>query len=144
MLSLLSEFPVFLWEIPRWHDRCVILSAVADLRLKVAALSLVAAFVAMTGGPLFAQAMHPVCVAKQHDCGTTARISKCCCGDQDPTPTESTPGQPRVEVRADISATPAILKLIPTPARQALTRVQTSPPRLCLLDLPTLFATFLI
>jgi hypothetical protein len=117
----------------RWHDRCAILGVVTDLRLKVAALSLVAAFVAMTGGPLFAQAMHPVCVAKQHDCG-----------DQDPTPTESTPGQPRVEVRADISATPAILKLIPTPARQALTRVQTSPPRLCLLDLPTLFATFLI
>jgi hypothetical protein len=117
---------------------------VTRLRMKLAALSVVAAIVAVTGGAVFAQAIHPVCVAKQHDCGKTAKISKCCCGDQDAARIDSTAVEPRVEVRADISATPALPKVIPAPTRQALTPVQTSPPRLCLLDLTTLFATFLI
>lgn len=120
-------------------------SAVTPLRMKLAALSVVAAIVATTGGSVFAQAIHPVCVAKQHDCGKTAKISKCCCGDQEAAWTDSTPVQPRVEVRADLLATPALPNVVHiAPAPQALSPVQTSPPRLCLLDLPTLFSTFLI
>jgi hypothetical protein len=107
-------------------------------------VSLVAAILAMTGGPLFAEAPHPMCVIKQHDCGKTPTFSKCCCGTQDPTRNESTPGQSRVEVSADVSVAPSLIQAVPTPTRLAAVRVQTSPPRLCLLDLPTLFATFLI
>lgn len=115
------------------------------VRMKLAALSVVAAIVAMAGGSVFAQAIHPVCVAKQHDCGKTARISKCCCGDQGAPQADSTPVQSRVELRGDIP-TPAALPnvVLVAPAPQALSPVQTSPPRLCLLDLPTLFVTFLI
>jgi len=115
------------------------------LRRELAALSIVTAMIAATGGPLFAQASHPVCVAQQHDCGKTAKISKCCCGDQAPSRNDSAPVQSRVEVCADLSATPALPHTVRiAPASQALGPVQTSPPRLCLLDLPTLFVTFLI
>jgi hypothetical protein len=108
-------------------------------------MSLVAAIIAMAGGPLFAEAAHPMCVARQHDCGNTPAFSKCCCGNQDPTRSESSPVQPRVDAAgADVSATVVSSETVRTPARFAMVRVQTSPPRLCLLDLPTLFATFLI
>jgi hypothetical protein len=119
-------------------------NTVTDLRTRLAALSVAAAIVAMTGGPLFAQTDHPICTARQHDCGNTPTLSKCCCGDQDPTRHDSTPVQPRVEVRVDRSSTPALVEVVSAPARHSVIHVQTSPPRLCLLDLPTLFSTFLI
>lgn len=113
--------------------------------MKLAAFSVVAAIIATTGGSVLAQALHPVCIAKQHDCGKTAKISKCCCGDREAARTDATPVQSRVEVRADLSATPVLPNVVHiAPAPQALSPVQTSPPRLCLLDLPTLFSTFLI
>ena len=115
------------------------------LRMKLAALSVVAVMIATTGGSVLVQAIHPVCVAKQHDCGKTATISNCCCGDQDAARTDATPVQSRVEVRADLPATSALPHVVHiAPAPQALSPVQTSPPRLCLLDLPTLFSSFLI
>jgi hypothetical protein len=118
---------------------------VTPLRTKLAALSLVAAIAGMTGGAVFAQAIHAVCDAKQHDCGKTAKISKCCCGDQDAAQADAAPVQSRVEVRADLLATPALPNGVHTaPAPRVLSPVRTSPPRRCLLDLPTLFATFLI
>jgi hypothetical protein len=98
----------------------------------------------MAGGAVFARAAHPICVAKHHDCGQTARMSSCCCGDQDVSRNDSTPGQSRT-VRPDVSVTPALscafdFATAPRPA----SAIQTSPPRLCLLDLPTLFAALLI
>lgn len=118
---------------------------VTPLRMKLAALSLVTVIIAMTGGSVFAQAVHPVCIAKQHDCGKTAKILKCCCGDQDASRTDSAPVQPRVDVRAEMTAMPALPNIVSVvPAPQALHPVQTSRQRLCLLDLPTLFVTFLI
>lgn len=98
-----------------------------------------------TGGSVFAQAIHSTCVANHHDCGKTAKISSCCGGDQDASRIDSTPVQARVEVRADMTVTPAlpnIVQIVSTPP--VFSPVQTSPPRLCLLDLPTLFVTFLI
>ncbi len=94
---------------------------------------------------MFARAAHPICVAKHHDCGQTARMSSCCCGDQDVSRNDSTPGQSRTDVRPDMSVTPALscafdFATAPRPA----SAIQTSPPRLCLLDLPTLFAALLI
>jgi hypothetical protein len=118
---------------------------VTGLRRKIAALALVAGILAATGGSVFALDRHAACAAKQHDCGTSATISSCCCGDQGAVLNETTAAQPRVEIQAGLSAVPAfphIIHVAPTP--QALSAVQTSPPRLCLLDLPTLFATLLL
>jgi hypothetical protein len=96
-------------------------------------------------GSVLAQAAHPVCVAKQHDCSLTARISKCCCGEQDASRSDSTPVQSRVEVRSDMTAAPALPNIVHVvSAPLSMAPVHTSPPRLCLLDLPTLFVTFLI
>jgi hypothetical protein len=84
-------------------------------------------------------------MAKHHDCGTAPTVGSCCCGDAAAEHDVGTLAQPRVEVRGDLSATPAVLQVVHiAPAPQALNPVRTSPPRLCLLDLPTLFATFLI
>lgn len=113
--------------------------------MKLAAISVVAVMIATTGGSVFVQAIHSVCVAKQHDCGKTATISNCCCGDQDATRTDATPVQSRVEVHVDLQATPVLPNVVPiVRAPQALVAIQTSPPRLCLLDLPTLFSSYLI
>lgn len=120
-------------------------NVVKPLRMKLAALSLVTAIFALTGGAAFAQAVHPYCAAKQHDCGKTAKLSKCCCGDQDASWTNSAPVEARVEVAADMTAVPAPPSLVSVPpAPQWLHPIQTSPPRLGLLDLRTLFVTFLI
>ena len=120
-------------------------SAVTLLRMKLAALSIVAVMIATTGGSVLVQAIHSVCVARQHDCAETATISSCCCGEQDTTRTDATPVQSRVEVHVGLLATPVLPNVVPiVPAPQGLGRVQTSPPRLCLLDLPTLFSSFLI
>ena len=144
MLGILAEISWFCDKCRLAREVLYTQNTVTDLRMKLAALSVVAAIVAMAGAPVFAEAGNPVCAARQHDCGKTVKMSRCCCGDQDPTRNESTPVQPRVEVRIDVSSTPALLSAVPLQTRFALVRVQTSPPRLCLLDLPTLFSTFLI
>ena len=137
-----------LFDGSEWHDGCFTFSMVAPLRMKSAALSLVVAILALTGGAVFAQAAHPYCVAKQHDCGESAKISSCCCGDQDASWSDSAPVQSRTELRADTTATPVPPPLVHasvTPPLAIAGRVvSTSPPGLCLLDLSTLFATLLI
>lgn len=111
----------------------------------LSAIVLIAAVITATGASAFAGQGHPTCATHQHECGKTAKILKCCFSDEGSAWTDSTPVEPRVEVRADLSATPALPHVVHiAPAPQALSPVQTSPPRLCLLDLPTLFATFLI
>ena len=86
-----------------------------------------------------------MCAAKQHDCRQTAKIVKCCCGNEDASRSDSTPVQPRVEVRGDTTAAPALPNMVHVVSAPAsFAPVHTSPPRLCLLDLPTLFVTFLI
>jgi hypothetical protein len=100
---------------------------------------------AAAGGGVFAQAAHTVCVARQHECAKTAKIVSCCCGEQGGSRDDSTPGQSRVEVRADMttgSVLPNVLHGVSTVPSFA--SVDTSPPRFCPLDLPTLFSIFLI
>jgi hypothetical protein len=118
---------------------------VNSLRASLSSIAVVASLLATIGGPLLAQATHPVCTAKHHECDKTATVSDCCCGDQGSPLADSTPAQSRVEVRGDLSPMLALPSFVHTaPAPQPLSPVQTSPPRLCLLDLPTLFATLLI
>jgi len=111
----------------------------------LSAVALVAALLSASGALLAAADRHPVCVAKDHDCGTAPTVGSCCCGDEAADRDDGTLAQPRVEVRVDLAATPEPPHVVHiAPAPQALSPVRTSPPRLCLLDLPTLFATFLI
>ena len=119
--------------------------AVSLVPTKLSALVLVASMLMAAGGSVFAQASHLICVAKQHECGKTATIAKCCCGQPDASRTDSTTALIRVEVRADLTLTPALPLFVQmVAARPSFNPAQTSPPRLCLLDLPTLFSTLLI
>jgi len=111
-------------------------------------LSVIALLVAMTGAatvPAFATPIHPVCATKQHDCGRATTITKCCCGDEPASQMQSTPAQTRVEVRADLSTVPVIMHavLVATTSNTPI-RIHTSPPHRHLVDLPTLFSSFLI
>jgi hypothetical protein len=112
--------------------------------VKVSVIALVASILAATGGAVFAQTFHLVCAARQHDCGKTATISNCCCGDLGTARSDATPVQPRFEVRADVVAAPLTTVVDVAPSQQPLTPVHTSPPRLARRDFPTLFATLLI
>jgi hypothetical protein len=95
--------------------------------------------------PAFVGLIHPVCAAKQHDCGTTPKMSTCCCGDEQSGQTESTPGQSRVELRATfslIAAVPSAIHVAPTP--QTVHIGHSAPPHYSAVDLPTLFSSLLI
>jgi len=127
-----------------WHAPCFLGIVVSSLGIKVS-VALVASMLVALGGSVYAQAGHSVCVAKQHECGKTAKISSCCCSAQDASGPDSTPIQSRIEVSGDVTPTPALphsVSIVSAPPSVA--PVHTSPPRLCLLDLPTLFVTFLI
>jgi hypothetical protein len=94
--------------------------------------------------PAFVALVHPVCAAKQHDCGKTPTIAKCCCGDEQSSPHDSTPAQSRLEVRADLSLVAVVTVVVHvamTPHAQRA--IHTSPPHPCL-DRPTLFSSLLI
>jgi hypothetical protein len=111
---------------------------------KLAVVGLIVVLLASAGGSAFAQAMHAACASRHHSCDQTARISACCCGDEDSSLTAPL-SQPPTEPRDPLAAQPACPIGMDAPAdRQTLIRVQTSPPRFFLLDLPILFATFLI
>lgn len=116
---------------------------VKSTRAMLSAIVLIAAVITSTGASALAVQAHPSCATHRHECGKIARITKCC-DDQDAARTDSTPVQPRVEVRPDLSAAPALPSVAPFAEPQLRRPVQPSPPRLCLLDLPTLYATFLI
>jgi len=93
---------------------------------------------------VFAHDRHPVCETKQHDCGKTAKIS-CCCGDLGQLFDASVPAQARTELTKDLAVALTLPSFVQPVVRQPLlSAVQASPPRLALLDLPTLFATLLI
>lgn len=115
------------------------------LAKRLSALVLALAMVATTSGTAFAQNRHTVCDARQHDCGQPAKISSCCCGDLGTPRDTGTPAQSRVDVVSDLSAAPVPAPFAP-PVLSAHDNiaVQSSPPRLALLDLTTLFACLLI
>lgn len=115
------------------------------LRTKLSTIVLVAAVLTAAGAPVFAAQLHPVCAAKQHDCGTTAKISKCCCDDQGSATNQSGPAEAKVQVAAHFSTfTGQFMTTLPTDARWSLAHAHASPPRARALDLPTLFASLLI
>jgi hypothetical protein len=55
---------------------------VTRLRTKLAAAAAMAALLGVLAGPLFAgEPAHAACAARHHGCGTTTRLTDCCCGD---------------------------------------------------------------
>lgn len=119
--------------------------AVTRLRIRIAALAIIAGLLTGASASALAGGRNAVCVAKQHDCGKTARITSCCCGDAGAQDDASTPAQSRVETTPAVVAT-AVLPLFVdiVPATHPAPAVHTSPPGMWLVDLPTLFATLLI
>ena len=71
---------------------------VTGLAKRLSALVLVLAMVATASGTAFAQNRHPICEAKQHDCGQPANIPSCCCGDLGAPRDAGTPAQSRTDV----------------------------------------------
>jgi hypothetical protein len=111
------------------------------------ALSAIALLVAITGTatvPAFAGLIHPVCAAKQHDCGTTPKVSKCCCGDEQSSENGGTPAQSRIEVRAPLQSTLAVTSAVLVATPPAVRTVHSSSPHRSPVDLPTLFSSLLI
>ena len=113
---------------------------VTGLAKRLSALVLVLAMEATTSGTAFAQNRHPVCEAKQHDCGQPANIPSCCCGDLGTLRDAGTPAQSRTDVASGLSMTP-----VPPPfespvlaAHAEIVTQASSPPWLALLDLTTL------
>ena len=119
-------------------------NAVTHVRSRFSAFMLAVIIAATTSGTAFAQTLHPLCAAKQHDCGSTTTIAKCCCGAQDSSGPSSTTGQSRVELRANtaLPVLPNVISVVRT--GRSLVAVQTSPPLNGVLDLPTLYVSFLI
>lgn len=108
-------------------------------------IGLVVAILGMATVPAFAGISHQACTAKQHDCGKTPTLTTCCCGDGQSSQTDSTPVQSRVEVRADLWSMPPLTSADHVVSSLiALAAVHTSPPHRYLIDLPTLFSSFLI
>lgn len=115
------------------------------LRKRLSALTLVVAIMTTATGSALPQNRHPACEAKQHDCGQSARISSCCCGDLGAPRDAGTPAPSRSDVASGVATAP-----VPPQFEDPFLRshqsiaVQASPPRLALLDLNTLFACLLI
>ena len=106
---------------------------------------LMASLLATTSGSIFAESIRALCVTQRHDCGRAATISTCCCGNHSAAQHEAAQVPSRPKLRIDHSVTPAVtsgVQVATTP--RASVHDHTSPPRLCLLDLPTLFACLLI
>jgi hypothetical protein len=95
--------------------------------------------------PVLAGQVHPICVSKHHDCGTTARFVECCCGDQSSASDQGGPVQSRQQLLVKLTADPGVLvDLAVSESFRIAARPETSPPRAHAPDLPTLFATLLI
>jgi len=118
---------------------------VTGLAKRLSALVLASAMVASASGSVFAQNRHPVCEAKQHDCGQPARISSCCCGDLGAPREAGTPAQSGTELANPMATAPLPPQLDhPLLTSASDIAIQLSPPRLAFLDLTTLFACLLI
>jgi len=114
-------------------------------RIGLSAIVLLVAITGATTVPAFAGLTHPVCASRHHDCGDTAKVSECCCGDAQASQTDSTPVQSRTEFRADLSSMTAVSSAVPVALPpHAVTTVHTSPPHRSHIDLPTFFSSLLI
>ena len=116
------------------------------LRAKLSAIALIVATLAAGGaGVLGAQGRHDMCAARQHDCGRTATIARCCCGAQNDSSRSPAPVEARAQIAPDATAVPIVVAAAMLMSADTRTsQIQKSPPPPRHADLPTLFASLLI
>jgi hypothetical protein len=109
----------------------------------LSAVSLVVALVGSAALSAFG-GVHPICAAKQHDCGSGPRIQACCCGDQSSTSDQTAPSA-KVTLNATLLPVAAVAAHMFVPvSKHAFTHALAPRPRSSPVDLPTLFASLLI
>lgn len=116
------------------------------LRAKVSAIALIMTMLAMTSADVLgAQGRYDMCTARQHDCGTTAKIARCCCGSQNDSSRSPAPVEARAQIAPDVTAVPIVVSTAALLSPDTRTsQIESSPPPLPHADLPTLFASLLI
>jgi hypothetical protein len=88
--------------------------------------------------------VHPICAARQHDCGKGPTIQACCCGDQSSTSDQTAPSA-RVTVNVTLLPVVAVAaNMFVKVSTHAFTHAVVPPPRSSPVDLRTLFASLLI
>ena len=117
-----------------------------SVRVRLIAVIVVTCIAGAIALPAFAGSSHPVCVAKQHDCGKTLSIKPCCCGEQQNPADQTGPAASKVSLTITFVLVTAAGVDSPGSADSALALVRSasSPPRPAAVDIPTLFATLLI
>jgi hypothetical protein len=106
--------------------------------------ALLIAMLGVAAAPALAGFPHPVCAAKQHECGQTTKISCPCCGDQSDSSNQSGSAPSTVQVvAAPVLLSGPVAAIADTTLFHTFFRTLTAP-RAGPVDLPTLFACLLI
>jgi hypothetical protein len=118
---------------------------VRSLRSIATASTLIALLTVTAAAPAAGAAAHALCRAEHHDCGSTPSLKSCCCGEDGGSQDAAGPAAVRITIER---TTPAAAGLFAAPPRPDLHRAAkahaSSPPRAAPVDLPILFAAFLI
>jgi hypothetical protein len=117
---------------------------VKSVRSALAAVVLIAAFLAASVAPAFAGAPRPPCAAAAHTCCHSAAV-KACCAQRDTVPNPATPAQSTIQLAPAFAAAP--IWFFDSDVRGDLARAirpHTAPQRGEPLDLPTFLSTLLI
>lgn len=122
-----------------------LIGIVKSVRCGLPVLAMIIAIIGTATLPAFAAAVHPVCAAKQHDCGKTPSISQCCCGDQSNGSDQSAPIPGKASVNVTFIPVAPIFAAAAAPNPEGiLIRERASSPRAAPVDFPTLFASLLL
>ena len=101
---------------------------------RLSALTVLATHLVLT-----AASVHGLCAAKKHDCGSTAKISACCCGENTETSRAAGPIVPAVRVApTPATAAPPVARYAPPTTRPL--RSEGAPPSAVPADLTILLA----
>jgi hypothetical protein len=125
-------------------DRALGSGVVNSVQRTASAFLVLTAIIGSAAVPAFSGLMHPLCAAREHDCGATPKIETCCCGDSQSSPSEGMPVQSRVVVAAPLSTMPAMSNALQLVTPHAFHNGYTPPPLRFSVDLPTLFSSLLI
>lgn len=116
----------------------------SSLRAKLSACILIAGVISATGNVFAGQHEHASCPMERQDCEHVATITQCCHVNPSDASNHGGPVESRIRLSVDLSPLPVALVAVHAGVSRPNVGVHTSPPRVCPLDLPTLFAALLI